>query len=67
MKEIGNVYRVELLIEGSNDTWPARCFVADKTVDAVGMADAWLKTKHPGSGIVLGNVALVACNVIDRG
>ena len=64
MKEMGSVHSVRILdAEGEYHT--KRYFMSDSVYEAIGMAEDWIREAFPNSGLVVGDVNLVAEAVLD--
>ncbi len=68
MKEIGDVYSVQIL-NNEGEPWEKRrgkCyFISSSTKEALDMAETWIDEAFSNSGLVVGDVNLVAVGVLD--
>ncbi len=64
MKEIGDVYSVQIL-NNEGEPWAKHYFISSSTKEAIDMAEMWIDEAYPNSGLVVGDVNLVAVGVLD--
>ncbi len=64
MKEIGDVYSVKIL-DAEGEPWEKHYFMGSSTKEALDMAETWIDEAFPNSGLVIGDVNLVAVGVLD--
>ena len=64
MKEIGDVYSVQIL-NNEGEPWEKRYFISSSTKEALDMAETWIDEAFSNSGLVVGDVNLVAVGVLD--
>ena len=64
MKEIGDVYSVKIL-DAEGVPWEKHYFMSSSVEEVIDMAVCWIDEAFPNSGLVIGDVNLVATDVLD--